>query len=635
MFMSRYKLANVLVSSTETFHNNPLLCVRCGGDKSVVNSDVMDSDVLLSGPGYFDFTTYFGSLSTKKWSEYSTASNYCLHIELKGAACRITQTGASSFDWTPVLLDETTREVEESEEWQSIDMLLLPRSIDVINAFRIETDGQVLARNAYYYTEISETELIPVELALVTTTFRKESFVKNNINLVRQGILDSDEPIADHFYMHVIDNGRTLDAEELSSDRIIVHPNPNVGGSGGFARGMIEAMEQTPKATHVLLMDDDVEVLPESFIRTFNLLSILKEEYREAFISGAMMSLEEPDLRTEDLGFFTFEGNFRPLKPAGRMSSLHDVVVSEVFEPDTADSRSADTSQQYAGWWYCVIPMTTIEREGLPLPLFVRSDDAEYALRCKPKFITMNGICVWHASFFFKYSAAVERYQVSRNPLICQFTTGMAPLTDFTREIFKEVQLDLKKFNYDDALLAVKGFEDFLRGPEFIREPVAESRFMEANREREKLVPLDDLYDEALELGVDLSRVTSEDVVRDYPRSAKERAKDLATFNGQRAFVEEGKRGGKVAIIDAAGWVYPAGKIRGAEILIAIDMPNQKGAIRHLDKKRFDEVWNRYKKARKYFKKNKDRLRREYSAARDELTSVAFWKDYLRKAGEK
>ena len=76
---------------------------------------------------------------------------------------------------------------------------------------------------------------------------------------------------------------------------------------------MIESLEQNPKATHVLLMDDDVEVLPESFIRTFNLLSLLKEEYAEAFLSGAMMSLEEPNLRTEDLGFFTAKGTFLPL----------------------------------------------------------------------------------------------------------------------------------------------------------------------------------------------------------------------------------------------------------------------------------------------------------------------------------
>ena len=69
------------------------------------------------------------------------------------------------------------------------------------------------------------------------------------------------------------------------------------------------------------------------------------------------------------------------------MTSLHDVVETEIYKAPTG--LYEDTAQQYAGWWYCVIPTATIEREGLPLPLFVRSDDAEYALRCKPKFMSM------------------------------------------------------------------------------------------------------------------------------------------------------------------------------------------------------------------------------------------------------
>ena len=381
-------------------------------------------------------------------------------------------------------------------------------------------------------------------------------------------------------------------------------------------------MEQKAEATHVLLMDDDVEVLPESIIRTFNLLSL--------FLSGAMMSLEEQNLKTEDIGFFSVNGNFLPLKPEGRMDFLHDVVETEAFEAPL--DTFGDTAQQYAGWWYCVIPMATIKREGLPLPLFVRSDDAEYALRCKAKIMAMNGICVWHNAFFYKYSSAVERYQVSRNTLISQATTGIAPMTDFLMEIYREVQRDLKKFNYDDAELAVKGLEDFLRGPEFIAHPVAEGRFMEANREKEKMVPIEELYDEALKLGVDLKRITHTWLNTDGARSKMSAAKDFLTFNGQRLLNEEGKRHGRVAVIDAAGWVYPAAKIRDAETLIVVDMPNKKGAIRRMNKARFDEVWSRYKKAASSYKKNKDRLYAEYAARRSEFTSVEFWKRYLKEA---
>ena len=623
--MVKYKLANILLEMTPTAMNVPTLyCRKTAPLLQVDNGDAWK----LLGPGSFDFTTFYNALSTMKWQRYTVASSFFLHIEIRGNACTLTQTAADSFSWESIVRHRTATKIEASQDWQTVDVELDVQRTDVLNAFLIEANGAVEIRNAYYYAKVPQDAIRNVELALATTTFKKEDYILKNISLIKHGVIESNEPVAQHFNLHVIDNGRTLDVAQLTSSRIAVHPNPNAGGSGGFARGMIEAMEQTPKATHVLLMDDDVEVSPESIIRTFNLLSLANEEYREAFVSGAMMSLEQPALRTEDLGFFTFNGNFRPLKPEAHMDVLHDVVASETFITPSDIKEYADTAQQYAGWWYCVIPMATIEKHGLPLPLFVRSDDAEYALRCKPKFITMNGICVWHNSFFFKYSAAVERYQVSRNTLISQFTSDIAPMSDFTKEIYHEVQLDLKKFNYDDAALAVKGFEDFLRGPTFIEQPVAEGRFMEANKEREKLVPLEDLYDEALKLGIDLSTLSAEEATRDYPRDMKKRVKDYFSFNGQRVRNDK-VRSGKVAVIDAAGWVYPAGKIRDVDTIIAIDLPNRKGVIRHLDHDRFNSIWKRYLSAKKEYRKNKDRLKMEYGSAKKHLTSVSFWKHYL------
>lgn len=127
-------------------------------------------------------------------------------------------------------------------------------------------------------------------------------------------------------------------------------------------------------------------------------------------------------------------------------------------------------SQSYAAWWYCVIPVSVIDREGLPLPIFVRTDDVEYSLRAHAKIMTMNGICVWHAPFKQRYSAAVERYQMPRNVLIGQFTSGMAPMSDFIGDLKIGFELELKKYNYDNAALVLDAFEDFLKGPSFIME---------------------------------------------------------------------------------------------------------------------------------------------------------------------
>ena len=624
-----FKLANLIFNGSNVMLQYPLLCYRATEGLVIPTSN--DTIEIMKSTNV-DFTTYFNALSIYKWRKYTTAKAFYLHIEYCGSALTLQQTYANNYSWIPSTIDGSAVSLQRSDKWSTAEIELSLCEGEILHAFNISTEGPVNIRNAYYYCDCEELDIHPVELALATTTFKKEDYIVRNVSLLQKNIIDSDEEIADHFHVHIIDNGRSLNSANLDSSRVTVYPNPNVGGSGGFARGMIESLEQTPKATHVLLMDDDVEVLPESFIRTFNLLSLLKEEYVDAFLSGAMMSLEEPNLRTEDLGFFTAKGTFSPLKPAGYMTSLHDVVETEIYKAPTG--LYEDTAQQYAGWWYCVIPTATIEREGLPLPLFVRSDDAEYALRCKPKFMSMNGICVWHNSFKFKYSAAVERYQVSRNTLISQATTGAAPLSDFLYEIRREVELDLKKFNYDEAALAVKGLEDFLRGPEWISHPVAESRFMAANREREQLIPIEQLIPQALEVGVDLTQLTSGNLSLGGDRSRLQALKDYLTINGHRFVNDFAKRNGRVAVIDAAGWVYPAGKIRDVDTLIVVDMPNKKGAIRHMDKKRFKEVWTRFRKAEKDFKHNKDKIYAEYASYRDTLTSVDFWKQYLKEASE-
>lgn len=624
----QFKLANLIFSGNQAFDQFPTLSFRELAGRAISDSP---SSLRLLGSSCVDFSTYFNSLSIMKWKEYSNAGSFYLHFKYRGAGFDFQERTVGNLDWSSRVVPDSNRSFSSSDVWASVDIEITEQAGEILHSFSIESAGDLTLDDAYYYADVDPCCIHPVELALAITTFKKEQYVLNNLNLIKEGILSGKEPISEHFHVHVVDNGRSLDCNS-GSDRISIHPNPNVGGSGGFARGMIEALEQNPKATHVLLMDDDVEVLPESFIRTFNLLSLLKEKYVNAFLSGAMMSLEEPNLRTEDLGFFTAKGTFSPLKPEGYMTSLHDVVETEIYKAPTG--LYEDTVQQYAGWWYCVIPTATIEREGLPLPLFVRSDDAEYALRCKPRFMSMNAICVWHNSFKFKYSAAVERYQVSRNTLISQATTGVAPLADFLYEIRREVELDLKKFDYDDALLAVKGLEDFLRGPEWISHPVAEARFMAANREREQLIPIEQLIPQALELGVDLTQLTFGNLSLEGDRSRLQAFKDYLTINGHRFVNDSVKRKGKVAVIDAAGWVYPAGKIRDVDTLIVVDMPNKKGAIRHMDKKRFKEVWTRFRKAEREFKRNKDKIYAEFASYRDVFTSIDFWKQYLKEASE-
>ena len=619
--MTQFKFANILMETNPRSLSYPSL--YCVSDAPLVHNAECDEWQMLS-QGTYDFSTYFNGLSVAKLRKYTTATRFFLHLELKGAACSVTQTHGGSFSTHPDSVDTVHADLPASSDWQAIDLELAVTDLDVLVGFVIKTSGRVSIRNSYYSFELS-AEPRDIELALATTTFKKEAFIQRNIELVRTAIVESEDTIADHFHMYVIDNGRTLDAGALSSERITVTPNQNVGGAGGFTRGMITAMEQQPVATHILLMDDDVAVSPESIKRTYNLLRILKSEYAEAFISGAMLNYEIGEDQWEDMGHMTPEGTFAPIKPPLRMSQYVDLIYNEEYKP-TKDMEG----QMYAAWWYCCIPISAIKRNGLPLPVFVRCDDAEYGIRCNPTFITMNSLCIWHMSFHERYNAAVERYQTTRNTMIAQATTGMAPKSDFLKELHNNIRLELKKFGYENAELCLDAFEDFLRGPKFIAQPVAEQRFMDANRNKEQLISFDELQRQA-DADPDLAGFNLHDVDRqlidgDKKRTLPQRLDDYLTNNGQRFIKNQGKG---YAVIPLVGWAYPAGVIRGKNKLIVIDWYNSKGAIRTKDIKRYERIMARYKKDLAYYKHHIERLRKEYAAARPMLTSVEYWKNYL------
>lgn len=623
VMMTDLKIANVLLSDEPQFLGSPNML--CRSTRPWRRSDE-EGAWLLEGPGTHDFMTFFNALSIQKWRKYTVAADFKLHLEIKGAAFSFVQTRADSFSYYSEPIEGTDLAVESSDTWKSIDVDLAAGDLDVITSFTLVTVGDVLIRNSYYSAVVDESQVRDVELALCTTTFKKEDYITRNISLVKDQILGSGDAIAKHFKMHVVDNGRTLDAAALTSDGIEIHPNDNAGGAGGFARGMIEAMEQTPKATHVLLMDDDVLVSTESIKRTFNLLSIVNNEYSEAFISGAMMNMDEPNVRWEELGFMGFDGSCHAMKGFARMDILHDVVMNESFDVPSYMPKCEDQSQQYAAWWYCVIPMTQIEKNGLPLPIFVRYDDVEYSLRCKPKFISMNSVCIWHMPFYMRYNAAQECYQTTRNSLINSFTTDMAPLCDFEKKIDTAFRRELSKFNYKDAALILKGFEDFLEGPEWIMQPVAQKAFMDANKASDKCCPLNKICDEAKKLGVDLDKLTPWKIGRDLPQGRFDAKRLLATCNGQRGFGVPIKKE-KIAISDVFG--FPIGQLFGANALIVIDVPNNRGTIRYRNAAEFNKLWNRYLDDLKRYKSNKAALSKSYASARNLMTSVPFWKSYL------
>ena len=138
---------------------------------------------------------------------------------------------------------------------------------------------------------------------------------------------------------------------------------------------------------------------------------------------------------------------------------------------------------------------------------------------------------------------------------------------------------------WNGSWCCLDAFEDFLKGPSFIKKPgQAEQSFMAANRNKEQLVDFATLQAQANQdpelAGFDIKEIDRQLIEGDKPRSLPERLEDLITDNNQRYIKKDGTG---YAVIPLQGWLYPAGAIRGKHKLVVLDWYNRKGTIRVKD----------------------------------------------------
>lgn len=609
--MRKVKLSNILLESGARMDFHPGLYVRSASP--IIPSKDSSFAAQLMPYAKYDFSTYFNACSCAKYKKYTYAEKFYLHLEVKGSGeIRFETIAQASLSAVRTMVG---RFEFNNEEYDVIEFEF-PDTDDTLLAFELVTYEICNVRDSFYFTYVDDEKVSPVRLSVAMTTFKNEKYVMPNIELFKRELLSAGDEIARNLTVHVVDNGRSLDVEELSGEGVFIHSNPNVGGSGGFARGMIESACQKIKPTHVLLMDDDVSVSPESIRRTYALLSIRHEAYKNAFVSGAMLKLEKPNMQFEDVAYVRGDALYDRVKPDLDMEDLSDVVLNETID--------VEKSNAYCAWWYCCIPMKVIEENGLPLPLFVRCDDVEYGMRCQPVIMAMGGICVWHSAFGGRFKASIDLYQYTRNFLIATASVEPDLQAAFMDRLWDNIQLQLKKFDYNSAELLLDALDDYLKGPDFIKTVSGEGIVISNSRKNESLIPLSEIKYPGIENLV----IAPGDIEKDDGgRLIVERLIDYVTFNGHRlpTFMLKDD----IAVVPAGGFFYPAKRMRMHKTLLAVGPEGKTGSLRQMDKKRFKQVMRRYKSSFGRYKTTRDKTIELYQKATPLLRSDAFWKSYL------
>ena len=556
------KLQNILFPKNELIQHWHMFY---RGDR--FSHNIYESAHCLKKDQQTEFFTYFNAFSLEKWKKYTAIDHAYLQLKVKGTlGIQLFGHYMNNNIIEKEVLSENYYECDETET------ILIPIPFDVksqVVSFQVFAYSDISIYEGSYLADISTDKMNEVELSLVTVTFRKEDFITRNLRLIENEIIYSDEEIADHIFVRVIDNG-----EEWNGERIHIYQNPNVGGSGGYTRGMIETLrDETFNATHALLMDDDVKILPESIIRTYNLLRCLKPEYRDHFISGAMLYYEKMHVQHEDVGFVSEDGTYGPRKPSMEMHLATSVLLNEkIYE---------DQPNNYAGWWYCCIPAEFVRKDNLPLPVFVRG-----------------------------------------NSLIIQATSGVTPEVDYLKRIKDIFDREISRYNYVGCDLLLDAVDDFLKGPEFLMKPEGET-IMKQQTSRVK--PLVDIRQNFADIYVDYDKIYK--FYEGKLFSKRKLKRYFKTHNWQ--LLPKFMMNHEPAVV-AYDWFDIPEKQYRHDVVLAVNPHNQTGVLRYRSRSEYLRLMKRYREIRRNYNKNMEKVTEAYKNAKKQITGVDFWDGYLR-----
>ncbi|MBE5830260.1 MAG: hypothetical protein E7306_00795 [Butyrivibrio sp.] len=423
--------------------------------------DSFQRKMLLNKNCIVSFDTYFNGVSINKWKKYSVAENVYLVLVLEGAfeveiLYRRYINGSIQYNTLGA-------EIVKANGKSEITVPIECNENSGMLAFCIRAiENHSVFYGGYYATDVEEDKLNRINIVLNICNFFRESYIYRNINLLNKYVFTNDQSeLRNHLDIIIADNSKTMEIQKLPEGRAYIFPQDDLGGTGGFARGLTEALRMKSKHgyTHIIMMDDDVCIEPEIFERIYSFLRLEKKEYNNAFIGGALLRMDYQHVQVTHGGGWDMNENYIFHKVGANMNDLKDVLINDI-----EDGASINA------WWLNCMPLEKLSLDNLPYPFFFHMDDVEYDLGNCEKIININGICVWHEPFEYKPSSHLSYYN-TRNTMI----THIMYYSQYSKKVMKkhtarEVFAQLRTYRYKNADLVLRAVEDLFRGPGWLKQ---------------------------------------------------------------------------------------------------------------------------------------------------------------------
>ena len=442
--MISFLLQRLILPRDET--TEPLLYVRSQGDVSFANENAM----LVKG-AEISFDTSFGVFAAGRWRRLTSVDCLSVTVHAVGSG-RIELVGVSSVARGVSLREKIVASTGISSSGKTtIEVPDFAKTSIGTYFIRVSAEQSDVVVSGGQWTTTTKAPR-EVRLSLSVTTFNRQDYVKPTVAKVLQ-LVENIDSLRDRMRILVVDNARNISFDTAPNAPITVVQNPNLGGAGGFARGIIHLRDEG-WSTHVLLMDDDITLEPEALVRTFALFTFARDE--KLCIHGAMLSEEQAWMQFEAGSKYRWRSLY-PLRAIGREDDLRERKLA------LRDAREKKFA--YTAWWYTAFPIS-ITRDN-PLPVFVRGDDVAFGLMHTGKHsVTMNGVIVWHADFGLKNNPSSLYYEKRNFAIVDTLVFANHHWWHLARRFIALCFRNLFSMRYASVEYMILGVRAYLAGPE-------------------------------------------------------------------------------------------------------------------------------------------------------------------------
>ncbi|RBY77807.1 glycosyltransferase family 2 protein [Geodermatophilus sp. TF02-6] len=421
--------------------------------------------------------TYFNAFPASYWRRWSVLDTVVLKLTVAGT-CRV-DVYRSKADGESMHITGATHEGDD-ERTLEFELDLGPFIDGGWYWFDVTTEEPTTLRDAGWYAPHAPAEEPRLSVGICTYNRPVDAVAALGALVGDRAVRDALHlaVVADQGNNHVRDTALYPEVAEALGERLRIIEQPNLGGSGGFARTMHEAFTDS-EATHHVLLDDDIQLEPDSLLRARAFAAYARQP---TLVGGQMLALQDRSV-LHTMGEIVDRSNFF-WRNAPHTEYFHDFGHRSLRQTRHLHRR---IDVDYNGWWMCLIPRPVFERIGMPLPVFIKWDDAEYGLRAFAAgfpTVSLPGTAIWHLSWGDKDDASDwQAYFHIRNRLIA---AALHSPYKHGGKLFREMlKVDLRfliNLQYSTVELHQMAYRDVLAGPDRLFEDMPAS----VGRAREK-----------------------------------------------------------------------------------------------------------------------------------------------------